>query len=293
MENIWNLYKELKEVKKYKPQIISAFECFDHGEDPKKALEEIINIAKDYPALDKLLKFTKTYNMILRAEENAKKRGGWGYACQEAVKEMGVNYEIRGKENIPVNGKALYISNHPYGLLDGAILVGGLYPLINKKEGQLKIIVMNQARFIEGLEKIAIFVHSTVKGPNIGALRESLKHLDEGGDLAIYPSGRMSKAGLEEYPWENGLGAFMSHSEYVVPMWFSGPNHAKIYNLFAKFKEELRRALSLREVWNKAEKTVILNIGEPIRPEELKLIENPKERVQHLRDIAEGLKVAV
>ena len=288
------LIKELRALKKYKPQITSAFECFDHGGDPKKSLEEIINIAKNNPVLDKLLKFTETYNMILRAEKTAEKRG-WNYACNEAVKEMGVNYEIRGKENIPKNGKALYISNHPYGLLDSAILLGGLGSLISKKERRLKVIAMNQARFIKGIEEVIYFVHSTVKKRNFSSIKESLKYLDDGGNLAIYPSGRMSKAGLREYPWKNSLRTFISHSEYVVPMWFSGPDHAKIYNFLAFFKitEKLRRAFSLREVWDKAGKTVVLNIGEPIRSEELKVIENPEERVQHLRDITKDLKVAV
>jgi hypothetical protein len=80
----------------------------------------------------------------------------------------------------------------------------------------------------------------------------------------------MSKAGLEEYPWKKSLGTFVSHSEYVVPMWFSGPNHAKMYNLLAKIKrtEKLRRVFSLRETWNKVGETIILNIGEAIRSAE-------------------------
>lgn len=297
---IWNLFKELRELKKYKPQITFALEYFDQSKDPKKALEKMIDIAKKNPALDDLLKFSKTYNMISRAEKRAEK-GGWNYACEEAIKEMEVNYEIRGAENIPANGKALYISNHPYGILDSAILLGGLGSLLSKEGRKLKVIAMNQLRFIKGIEEVIYFVHSTVKRMNLNSVRESLRYLSNGGDLAIYPSGRMSKAGLEEYPWENGLGAFISHSEYVVPMWFSGPDHAKIYNFLAFFKitEKLRRIFSLREVWDKAGQTVVLNIGEPISSEELINPEKSKgkktnrEIVKDLREKAEALKVAV
>jgi len=293
------LIKELREVKKYMPQITSAFERFDHGEDPKKALEEIINIAEDYPALDEFLKFNETRGLILRgqerAEKEAKKRGwnyGWNYACKEALKEIGVNYEIRGGKNIPKDGGVLYVSNHPYGLLDSIILLGGLGSLVSKEKRKLKVIGMNQLRFIKGLEEVVYFVHSTVKGPNF-SIRRSLRYLDKGGDLAIYPSGRMSKLGLREYPWKENLETFISHSKYVVPMWFSGPDHSKIYNFLAFFKEKLRRAFSLGEVWDKEGETVILNIGDPIKSEDLELIENPEEMVQHLRDITECLKVAV
>lgn len=288
------LIKELKEVKKYKPQITSAFKHFDQGENPKKALKEIIGIAKNNPRLDDLLKVSKTYDMVLRAEQRVKEeRYNWYNTSLEALKETGVNYEIRGEENIPANG-ALWISNHPYGLLDGIILLGGLGSLLSKEGRELRIIGMNQLRFIKRLEEVVYFVHSTVKGPNM-SLRKPLRYLSNGRDLAIYPSGRMSKAGLKEYDWKKNLETFISVSSCVVPMWFSGPDHAKIYNLFAKFKrtEKLRRAFSLGEVWNKAGQTVVLNIGEPIESEKLKLIKNPEEMVQHLKDIAEGLKVVV
>ncbi len=294
LENIWDIFGELRELKRYAPEITSVFKYFDQEENPKKSLEKIIGTAKRNPVLDDLLKFNKTYDMISRAEETAEKRG-WNYACLEAVKEMGVNYEIRGTENIPKNGKALYISNHPYGILDSAILLGGLGSLLSKKGRKLKVIAMNQLKFINGIKEVIYFVHSTVKGINLSSVRESLRYVSNGGDLAIYPSGKMSKEGLGEYPWKKGLETFISRSAYVVPMWFSGPDHEKIYNLLAKFKrtEKLRRVLSLREVWNKAGQTVVLNIGKPIIPEELKKRRNTEERIQHLRDKAEALKVAV
>ena len=294
LENIWDIFGELRELKRHAPEIISVFKYFDQSEYPKKALEKMIGTAKRNPILDDLLKFSKTYDMTLRAEKRAEERG-WDYAGKEALKEMGVNYEIKGAENIPANGKALYISNHPYGLLDGAILLGGLGSLLSKARRRLKIVGMNQLRLIKGIEEVVYFVHSTVKRINLGSVRESLRYVSNGGDLAIYPSGGMSKAGLREYPWKSSLGTFVSHSSYVVPMWFSGPDHAKIYNLLAKNKrtEELRRIFSLREIWNKAGQTVVLNIGEPIRSEELREIGNTQEKVQYLRQKAEGLKVAV
>lgn len=292
-----NLITGLRELRKYKTEITSAFEHFDQGKNPKKALEEISGIANKNRELDNLLKFNKTHDLILRGVERAEKRGGnygWSYACEEALKEIEVNYEIRGGKNIPKDGGILYVSNHPYGLLDSIILLGGLGSLVSKTGRRLKIIAMNQLKAIKGLEEIAYFVHSTVKGPNF-SVRKSLRDLSNGGDLAIYPSGRMSKAGLREYDWKKNLETFISHSKYVVPMWFSGPDHAKIYNFLATFKrtEKLRRAFSLGEVWDNAGRTVILNIGDPIESEDLKLIENPEEMVQHLRQKAEALKVAV
>jgi 1-acyl-sn-glycerol-3-phosphate acyltransferase len=292
LAEIREFFGELWKLKKHIPEIKHVLKYFYLDENPKKCLEKIIETARKNPVLDDLLKVNKTYAMISKGEERADKRG-WYYACLEAVKAMGVNYEVRGAENIPGDGGNLYVSNHPYGLVDAIILIGGLGSLISKKGRQLKIIAMNQLRFIRGIEKIVYFVHSTAKKINVGSLKECLRYLDNGGDLAIYPSGRMSGPGLNEYPWKNGLGAFVSHSSYVVPAWFSGPNHTKIYNFLAKHKstEQLRTVFSLGEVWNKAGQTVVLNIGKPIKPE--KLTGDIEEKIHSLRQTAEALRVAV
>ena len=157
----------------------------------------------------------------------------------------------------------------------------------------MKLIGMNQLRFIRGIEEIIHFVHSTTSSSNLSSLRDSLKYLNKGGNLAIYPSGTMSGSGLKEYPWKNGINNFILHSSYVVPMWFSGPNHEGIYNILARYEstKNLRRVFSLRETWIKRGKTITLNIGEPITSEKLINIKDTKDRMRYLRNAAEVLKV--
>jgi putative hemolysin len=291
--DIFDLFRELKDIRKMISEIKPVFEDFDKSHNPKDSLEKVLKAAKNNPVIDDLLKVSKTYDMILRAEKNAEEKG-WNYACLESIKEMGVNVELIGKENIPNKGPALYVSNHPYGLLDSAILFGSLGSLLKEKGEKIKVIAMNQLKFIKGIEEILLFVHSTSSGSNLSSLRDSLRYIDEGGNLAIYPSERgMSGPRLREYPWRNGISPFISHSSYVVPMWFSGPDHEKVYNLLAKNKktEKLRRAFSFREAWIKKGKTITLNIGEPIPSEKLMNIKDSKERVQYLRKKAEDLKI--
>ena len=292
LKDTLRLFRELKELKKNKEKIIPIFYDFRISETPREAIKKIINTARENPALDDLLKISKTQDLILKAEKEAEEKD-WNYACEEFVRETGVNYEIRGTENVPERGGDLYVCNHPYGLLDAAALVGGLGSLLNKKGRELKIIATNQLRFIKGIEKKVYFVNSKIKKINSDSIKGALKYLDEGGDLAIYPAGKISKEGLKDYPWKNGSGIFIPHSYYVVPMWFSGPNHAKVYNFLAKFKktEKLRGIFSLREAWNKAGETIVLNIGKPIRAEKLKEMRNNGERVQYLRQTAENLKI--
>jgi len=294
LKNAWGFFGELWRLKKYVPEIKSCLQYFKQDKNTGKILENMINIAKNNPRLDNLLKISKTHEMLFKVEKRAEEKN-WNYACQEALKEMEVDYTFKGIENIPVNGGALYVCNHPYGILDGAILFGGLGYVLNKKERKLKVIVKDHFEFIKEIEKEVYFVPSKGEKTNLSSIRSYLKYLDDGGDLAIYPSGRISNAGLKEYPWKNGLKNLITHSSNIVPMWFSGPNHAKAYNFFSKFKktEKLRNIFSLKELWNKEGKRVILNIGKPIKSSELKERKDIKEKGEYLRKIAETLKVAV
>jgi len=291
-KDLYDLYKEISYFKKEFPKIKVLFQEFDGSENPKESLEKIIEASKSNPLTDDFLKISKTYDMISRAEKNACKKG-WPYACLEAVKEMGVDINILFKENIPLDAATLYVSNHPYGLLDSAALIGSLGSVLNENNKKIKFVAMNQLRFIEGIEEILHFVHSTTSSSNLKTLRDSINYLNNGGNLAICPAGTMSGAGIKEYPWKNEISPFISHSEYVVPVWTSGPNHEGLYNLFARFNktEKLRRVLSLREAWNKEGKNIYINIGEPISSKELMKIKDSKERMQYLRKKAEALKI--
>ncbi|MBM3228379.1 hypothetical protein FJZ20_00630 [Candidatus Pacearchaeota archaeon] len=292
--DFWNMFLELVKMKKYTPEIKFFFKQFDSTDNPKKSIEGLINLIRKNPTLDDMFQVSRTYDMISRVEKRAEEKG-WDYACIGAVEEMGVNYEIRGKENIPADIRALYVSNHPYGLLDGAILLGGFNSAVKKKQKKLKIIAMNQLKFIKGIEDIIYFVHSTAKKLDLGSVRKSLNYLKKEGDLAIYPSRRMSGEGLKEYPWRKGLGTLALYAPCIVPMWFSGPDHCKEYNFLARHRatEKLRRLFTFKEAWNKEGKTVVLNIGEPIESNTIKEMRKPQERVQYLRQIAESLRVPV
>ncbi|MFH1503216.1 MAG: 1-acyl-sn-glycerol-3-phosphate acyltransferase [Candidatus Diapherotrites archaeon] len=292
--DIWNLFKELSNLKKMIPEIKPVFEHFDKSENPKESLEKVLQATKRNPVIDDLLKVSQTYNMIKRAEKNAEERG-WNYACLESIKEMGVKVDLIGEKNVPDKGPTLYVSNHPYGLLDSAVLIGSLGSILKEKGKKIKVIAMNQLKFIKGIEEILHFVHATTSSSNLSSLRDSLRYIEVGGNLAIYPSGTMSGPKLKEYPWENGIAPFISHSSYIVPMWFSGPDHEKIYNFLGRHKktEKLRRIFSFREAWNKQGKTIVLNIGKPISSEELLKIKDGKERIHYLRECAEDLKIKV
>lgn len=296
-----DLVLEIANLKKKAPELKDFAENLDYHNDPTGSLEKVLEFARENPVLDDLLKVTKTFDVVKRAEKSVDELG-WAQACQNALKEFGVNYEVRGAENIRSNGPALYITNHPYGLLDGAIIIGVLGDILGKMNRNMKIIGTHKLKIIKGIEKVICFVDTPPDEfkvvhteSNIGSLRNALRHLKNGGDLVLYPAGSMSGPKLRDAPWNNSLGRFASRADYVIPMWFSGPNHEKIYNTLARYKktDSWKNLLSFREAWNKEGETVVLKIGKPIDTDYLKEMGNNGQVTEYLRREAEKLKVKI
>jgi 1-acyl-sn-glycerol-3-phosphate acyltransferase len=267
---------------------------YDVRKIPGESLEQISAYVKgEYPILNRLVKATQTFEMLQRAEENASKKG-WGYACQKALEELGVNYEVRGEENIPSTGPLLFPFNHPYGILEGMVVGAGLFPIFEKKGRNLRILGAPQLGIIKGIDNLVSFVDASKKRDYISSLKLPIEHLENNGDLAMCPAGAVSGAGLEECSWKSGIFYLASKSKAVVPMSISGPDHSRMYNLLSEFEltRRLRNVLMMRETWNKKGKNLVLNIGNPISTEVLREIGNRREVVQYLKERCGDLRVA-
>lgn len=286
------LLRELTDLKKNMPKIKSIFKEFDDSDDPPVILEKILAEAKKIPYTDEFLNISRTYGMISRAEKKALEEG-WDHACIDAVKEMNVKVRLVGDENIPGEGSSLFVSNHPYGIIDSAVIIGNLNSKLSERGQELKLIGMHQLKLIRGIDRIVYFVRNENGYSNLHSLREGIRYLNGGGNLFVFPSGRLSGAKVKEYPWKDGLTAYISHCRNVVPMWFSGPDHEFIYNIMSgnRKTENLRRILSFRGAWNKAGQEITLRIGAPLPSSRLMEIKDGKERIDYLRRCAETLKV--
>lgn len=272
-------------------------ENLDYHSNPREALEEIVQYVQERPLVDGILKGTKTYNLLLKSEERIN-RHGIVYAAQLFLKDLEANCQITGQENIPNNGSAIYVANHPYGVIDSLILVGGLGGILEEKGRELKIIGTHLLKMVKGIDKTVLFVDSsgnsfrnTPLKQYHNSIRNALDALHNGGSLATFPSGQISRENLREYPWNNSLGRLARHADSVVPMWFSGPDHCRFYNFIAKKNHDIRNVLSFVEAWNKKGKTITLSIGKPISREEISKLGKEKEEItKHIRQKAEELK---
>jgi hypothetical protein len=129
--------------------------------------------------------------------------GGFPVAARWALESHRVQLRLLDAEAVPSAGPLLVTSNHPGGI-DCLALAAGL------GRSDLKIVASGMP-FLRNLPEVArhlILVSRVGAHARMSALRESIRHLEEGGALLIFPRGR-----VEPDP------AFFAEAESSIEKW--------------------------------------------------------------------------
>ena len=184
------------------------------------------------------------------------------------LKEMNINLEVKGLENLPDQSKCFFVANHPFGIADGMILTY----LVSRKYGDFRSIGNDVFLLIPPLRPIiaAINVFGTSQ-------REYYRELEKvyNSDLPIthFPAGIVSRivnGKVMDGPWlKSMISKSVSCNRDIVPLFFDGKNSRLFYSIFRirKFlgiKLNIELMLLPNEFFNKKGKTINVHIGEMI-----------------------------
>lgn len=106
-------------------------------------------------------------------------------AGQQILRRYVAGYRVCGAEHVPKSGPLLIAANHP-GTYDAVITAVGA------QRDDLKIVV-GELPFLRGLPAVRehlVYIERGTQGQT-AALRASLRHLEGGGALLIFPTGQM------------------------------------------------------------------------------------------------------
>nr|MBF0223244.1 lysophospholipid acyltransferase family protein [Desulfobulbaceae bacterium] len=191
-------------------------------------------------------------------------------------------------ERIPAEGPVIVVANHPFGGVEGLILLS----LLSNYRTDVKVLGNQLLKRIPELatEVIAVDLFSGKKSSttNMRALRESKRHLDTGGLLIIFPAGEVSSFKLSK--WEIADPAWFRSLEWlikktgadVLPIYFDGRNSVA-FQVAGLIHPRLKTALLPNELLNKKNKTIHLEIGQIISNKRLAEITHSKQLIDYLR----------
>jgi hypothetical protein len=144
--------------------------------------------------------------------DHAVAAGGAAGGARKSLPHFVKSYEARGLENIPPTGPLIVASNHP-AFIDSFVITAFM------ERPDYKIII-GDIPFLENMPHIRNYaIFAPEEGNTTGrmqVIRESIRHLRQGGALLIFPRGAieadpefMSDPGAEFHYWSRSLEIFM------------------------------------------------------------------------------------
>lgn len=196
-----------------------------------------------------------------------------GHLRNAELIEAGLNYfgikaGVYGTENIPVDGRYIFVSNHPLGGLDGLVFIDE----ISKIYPDLRFPVNDILTSIENLS--GIFLPINKHGPQG---KEAARRIDEAyaSDCQIlyFPAGlcsRKRRGVIKDLEWHKSfITKSIQHKRAVIPAYFTGRNSSFFYNLsnFRKLlgiKANIEMLYLADEMFKQKGKEILLVFGKPI-----------------------------
>ena len=215
-------------------------------------------------------------NKINKAYEEVRHLKGIDFV-ENILQKLSITFEVSPEElkRIPATGPLITVSNHPYGGLDGLMLIA----LMGRKRPDFKVLGNHLLQRIDPIREFIFpvdpFENKKAKAASVPGLKMALHHISEGHPLGIFPAGEVSSyyphsTGITDKKWQYSVLKFIRNAGVpVVPVYFEGTN-STIFHLLGLLHPMLRTAKLPSELLNKKNKTIHIRIGNPISVNELK-----------------------
>lgn len=191
--------------------------------------------------------------------------------AEKLIEHLNINCDILEEEleYLPKNEPFIVVSNHPFGAIDGIIMLS----VIGKVRPDFKILTNFILSHIRNLEEEFFPVNPFSDKPGLRSSLKGLKmakeHIACGGALGLFPSGEVSSNSnkervVKDIAWQESIIKLIRGSGVpVVPVYFDGGN-SKFFHLIGKISPLLRTVRLPHELANKKDKTISMRIGRPI-----------------------------
>ena len=220
-------------------------------------------------SLAKFIMYVLRFNKLNRIYGQIGDKQGVEF-IDELIKILEIKYEFDEKElqRIPKKGPFIVVSNHPFGGLDGILLI----KILSQVRPDIKVMANFLLKKIEPVSDFFLASHQYEgkKGilTNYGGVKNALLHLQNGGGLCIFPAGEVSgydaNNKITDRQWQYPVLKFIKHSKVpVVPVYFGGSN-SRLFHLMGRLNQTLQNVKLPSEFLNKKRKVVKFRIGSAI-----------------------------
>ncbi|NPA68690.1 MAG: lysophospholipid acyltransferase family protein [Chlorobi bacterium] len=216
----------------------------------------------------------KRYNKINKLYSDNFDKDGIKF-INSVIDSLGIRFEIDETDlkRIPEKGAFITVSNQPFGGIDGLLLL----KILSEKRPDFKLLANFMLHTVEPLSYFSIPLtekDETDPGKfSFTTLKRTLKHLEEGNSLGIFPAAEISKVyslnNISDKKWQLPLIKLIKKAQVpVVPVYFQG-NNSWIFHILGNLSPALQTARLSKEFFNKTKKIIRIRIGTPVSVKEI------------------------
>lgn len=213
--------------------------------------------------------------------------------------ELELDLAPQDLDHIPREGGVMFVSNHPYGAIDGLTLLR----VLGQQRPDLKVMANFLMQQLQPLRDRFIgvnpFEQYTSKSSFQG-MRQAMEHLKEGKALAVFPAGEVSSWRTElkavaDPRWKTPAIKLAQHAGVpVVPVWFDGAN-SLLFQVLGMIHPNLRTLALPNEMLRMRGRSLRMRIGKPIPPKDIAAFSSTDQLTRYLRaktySLGSGLQV--
>ena len=210
--------------------------------------------------------------------------------ADRVLRVLGVTYSVTDEDRavIPAKGPVVVVANHPFGGIEGIILLS----FLRSVRPDVRLMANYMLGAIPELRDQFILVDPfgarSAAAKNIQPMKESLRWLQSGSMLGIFPAGEVSSLDLHSFlvrdpAWDHKIAAMVRRTQAtVLPIYFRG--HNSIWFLLAGvIHARLRTVLLPRQLVNKRGLEIQLRIGTPLTWKDLSDQPSDEKLIRFLR----------
>ena len=186
----------------------------------------------------------------------------------EGLREFNISYRVTGRENLPEQGRYIFVSNHPLGGLDGLVFIHEISRYYPDLKFPVNDILMN----IRNLSGIFLPINKHGTQDREAALAIEAAYAS-GSQILYYPAGlcsRKKKGVIRDLQWHKSfIIKAVQYKRDVIPAFFSGRNSNFFYNLsnirtFLGIKANIEMLYLADEMFKMRGKAIDLVFGKAI-----------------------------
>jgi putative hemolysin len=211
-----------------------------------------------------------------------------------ALAALEISMAIDGAGQVPATGPVVVVANHPFGALDGLVLLD----LLGRVRPDTRLLGNQWLAAIPELRghllRVDVFGGRSAVHRNGLVLREAMQWLERGGCVAMFPSGEVAhsldgRGRVADSPWRATAGELAVRARAdVLPVYFAGAN-TWLFRAAGRIHPLLRTALLPHELNAKRGSRLTVRVGAPVPVDRLVAAGDARARTALLRSAVETL----